>query len=598
MKKLLLAALPLVLILLCASPLWASIWLVPGDAPTIQEGIDAAASGDTVLVSCGTYLENDIVMKAGIFLIGETGGPACVTIDAQNSGRVLDCLDLDQLTTIENIIFSGGLVTEGWQEALGGGVRCRSSEVVFSRCTFEGNTSRIGAGLGALESTLSLLNCTFTGNAAMHPEWAAGGGLWARDCSGTIENCFVEGNSALSENPESPGDGGGFFLNHNNLDVFACVFDGNSSGSGAGGMYSVSADSSVFSGCDFLNNSAANGGAVYFEYGSAAQLIDCSFTGNTALAGGAMVTLNESHPRLINCLFENNTATQWGGGAVDCWTSTVEITGCLFRNNNAETHGGGVSFGASSGEISNTVFVNNTALGNGGGIHGHYSTVSTMECTLVGNSATSGAGIYCGLESTATVENTIIAFSLSGESMAGLVEDFATVTCSDFFGNPAGDWVGSFASQVDINGNFSADPVFCDQGMNDFTLESSSPCALENQEGCGQVGALGVGCYVSPALLDQRLPSLISEAGNYPNPFNPATTIRFALAQEGHTQVTVFDMAGHVVRTLVDRHLPAQFHQVEWMGQNDQGRAVATGVYFYRIVSGDSQVSGRMALVK
>jgi hypothetical protein len=104
-------------------PGYAATWVVPTDLPTIQAGIDAAAPGDTVLVTCGTYLEHDIQMKAGIDLVGEAGESGCVVIDAQGLGRVMDCLDLTETARISNITFTGGVVSEGWFTALGGGVR-------------------------------------------------------------------------------------------------------------------------------------------------------------------------------------------------------------------------------------------------------------------------------------------------------------------------------------------------------------------------------------------------------------------------------------------------------------------------------------------
>nr|MEE4266784.1 right-handed parallel beta-helix repeat-containing protein [Candidatus Krumholzibacteria bacterium] len=427
---------------LLAGSVQAATWLVPGDAPSIQAGIDSAALGDTVLVSCGTYLEHDIIMKGGIYLLGESEEPGCVVIDAEGQGRVMDCLNLSETPFIRNLTFTGGQVSEGWFTALGGGVRSQLSSVSFTNCIFEGNTARIGAGLGASESTLTLVDCTFSLNAAEHFEWAAGGALWARDSQGTIDNCLVTANTAFSTNPDDPGDGGGFFFNNCRLDVSHSRFEDNSTGAGAGAFYSVTTDSSSFSFCDFIDNSAANGGAVYFEYGAAAQLSNCTFRGNVATAGGAIVIFNESYPLLTECLFENNQATLWGGGAIDCWSSNVEIDSCIFRNNSASTNGGGANFGGSQANIENSLFDGNTANNKGGGIRCHYADVTTTGCTLVGNEAATGAGIHCGVQSTATVSNTLIAFSTGGEAMVGLEPDFATISCSDFFSNSGGDWTG------------------------------------------------------------------------------------------------------------------------------------------------------------
>ncbi len=580
------------------SQVMAATWQVPLDAPTIQAGIDAAATGDTVLISCGTYLESQIVMKAGITLIGETSVSSCVTIDAQNLGRVLDCVDLTELTRIQNITFMGGHVVDGWFTALGGGVRCLNSNIILSNCIFQGNVARIGAGFGGSESTISLIDCFFNSNAATHETWSAGGAVWARDCSGIIENCQIIENTAFSTNPDNPGDGGGFFFNNSSLDVSHCLFQGNSTGAGAGGFYSVSNDSSVFSDCDFVENTAANGGAVYFEYEAAAQLINCTFTNNIANAGGALVSINNSFPTISDCHFENNQATQWGGGAIDCWGSGVSISGSLFRNNSSETHGGGANFGDCTVSVFNSVFEANSTTGNGGAIRAKSTNISTEGCTLVNNSAASGAGIFCEANSLATVDHCIIAFSHAGESMAGSDDGFAIVSCSDFYGNAGGDWVGYFEGQLLLDGNFSEDPSFCNPSLGDFFLDTNSPCIQGSHGTCGLVGALSVGCSLSGIPRVDNFPSEITEVGNFPNPFNPSTVISFTLNLAGPTKVAIYNLAGRQVRALVNENLTAETHHVTWLGRNDSGREVASGIYFYRITSGGSQITRPLALIK
>ena len=74
---------------------------VPADQPTIQAGITAAVAGDTVLVACGTYYESNIVMASGITLRSQWGFPYCVTIDAQNQSRVINCSYVDNTARIE-----------------------------------------------------------------------------------------------------------------------------------------------------------------------------------------------------------------------------------------------------------------------------------------------------------------------------------------------------------------------------------------------------------------------------------------------------------------------------------------------------------------
>jgi hypothetical protein len=86
--------------------------------------------------------------------------------------------------------------------------------------------------------------------------------------------------------------------------------------------------------------------------------------------------------------------------------------------------------------------------------------------------------------------------------------------------------------------------------------------------------------------------------GNHPNPFNPVTAIRFVLEQPGRTVLTVHDVAGRRVRTLVDADRGAGEHAVLWDGADDAGRSLGSGVYLYRLAAPGGEAVGRMTLVK
>jgi hypothetical protein len=85
---------------------------------------------------------------------------------------------------------------------------------------------------------------------------------------------------------------------------------------------------------------------------------------------------------------------------------------------------------------------------------------------------------------------------------------------------------------------------------------------------------------------------------NAPNPFNPTTTIRFRLADAARAELTVFDVRGRRIRTLVDEVLSAGEHAQGWDGTNQRGEPVASGVYFYRLTAGDFRETRRMLLLK
>ncbi len=85
---------------------------------------------------------------------------------------------------------------------------------------------------------------------------------------------------------------------------------------------------------------------------------------------------------------------------------------------------------------------------------------------------------------------------------------------------------------------------------------------------------------------------------NYPNPFNPETTIRFNLAQPGSARLSIYNLRGQVVRTLVNSQLSAGSHSFVWNGRDESGRGVASGVYFYRLQTADKNIVKKAMLIK
>lgn len=85
---------------------------------------------------------------------------------------------------------------------------------------------------------------------------------------------------------------------------------------------------------------------------------------------------------------------------------------------------------------------------------------------------------------------------------------------------------------------------------------------------------------------------------NYPNPFNPETTIPFSLAQAGAVQLKVFDLLGREVATLVDGPLPAGSHIARWDGRDRDGVAVSSGVYLVKLTAGAEVATRKIALLK
>jgi hypothetical protein len=87
-------------------------------------------------------------------------------------------------------------------------------------------------------------------------------------------------------------------------------------------------------------------------------------------------------------------------------------------------------------------------------------------------------------------------------------------------------------------------------------------------------------------------------APNTPNPFNPATTIHFELAERGRAALRIYSAQGRLIRTLMNEPLPAGAYRVRWDGTDDAGHGVASGIYFYELKEGARSLTRRMSLLK
>lgn len=211
--------------------------------------------------------------------------------------------------------------------------------------------------------------------------------------------------------------------------------------------------------------------AFYLRYtGTQEPVIEGVTIANGDADIGAGIGVWLSSPRIRNCVFLGNTGE--GSGALHLQESLAVVEGCLFVKNVATTFAGGAIW------------------------CGANSAITVSGCTFWENAATGlgpGGGIASRIDSSVTIENCIIAESTAGEGVHCDETSTVTISCSNVFGNSGGDWVGCLQDQLGLNGNISADPLFCDPTVGDFTIRQNSPCAPKSSV-CGLMGALPVGC--------------------------------------------------------------------------------------------------------
>ena len=106
---------------------------------------------------------------------------------------------------------------------------------------------------------------------------------------------------------------------------------------------------------------------------------------------------------------------------------------------------------------------------------------------------------------------------------------------------------------------------------------------------------------VVPTLADDvSIPLENHLSGNYPNPFNPMTTIKYGLKEKADVRLEIYNSKGQKVRTLIDENQSAGYHNITWNGKDDNGRATSSGIYFYKLKTGDGKFSStkKMILMK
>ncbi|MDB4775614.1 hypothetical protein OAG62_00670, partial [bacterium] len=249
-----------------------STLMVPSDYALIEDAVEAAGYGDTVLVEAGNYAPSRSINPGGKPItirgaVDATGLPATF-IDGGGEIRVLECSSGENAGTVfENLVIQNGFSTGD-----GGGMFVNGSSPTLVNCKFAHNSATLGGGMCLRSSRSSIVGCTFEENSASDD----GGG------------CYVSGGAAVLQ---------------------ACAFSRNSAGQDGGGGCYVSG-SSLIQDCEFFQNSATGTGGG--SYVSSASIEGCRFSGNVAEFGGAMYFSGDSSELGDSIICENSLVQIFG----------------------------------------------------------------------------------------------------------------------------------------------------------------------------------------------------------------------------------------------------------------------------------------------
>ncbi|RKZ19790.1 hypothetical protein DRQ50_01380, partial [bacterium] len=106
------------------------------------------------------------------------------------------------------------------------------------------------------------------------------------------------------------------------------------------------------------------------------------------------------------------------------------------------------------------------------------------------------------------------------------------------------------------------------------------------------------GIVGDPIEVSAAAPAVVMSITNYPNPFNPTTTIKYVAPRNGEMSLKVYNVRGELVRTLINGTVAQGEDSIDWNGKDDRGSRVASGVYFYEVRMGNDVMVNKMALVK
>lgn len=425
-----------VVVLCVAGMATADVLTVPGDFSTIQSAIDAASSGDYVMVSPGLF--NELIDFSGKAITVEGSGSGATIIDGAGlSGPVVRFASEEGSGSVLShvrVSHGSGEITSDpvfGDVKCGGGIFVRSASPHIHDCVIEANATWGGAGMCNVSASPTVSDCSFRSNVSE----GHGGGIYNVNGSmPLIERCSFESNTA----------------------------------SWGGGMTNTTGSDAVIIDCNFVANITLNvGGGMFNRSYSSPIVTNCNFFGNTQInnpvgSGGGMCTYGAGtgggpcYPVVTGCVFEGNTVTGDGGGMANAYYSHTTIVNCVFRNNSCGRDGGGVAAigesqpdAPSNLDVSDCVFESNSAAGRGGGFFSRRSEPTVMNCTMIDNSAgAGGGGAYFFESEDSTMGNTQLCGNTVSQ-VAGAYVDLGGNTVSDVCQDCIADITGDGTVGVD-----------------------------------------------------------------------------------------------------------------------------------------------------
>ena len=577
---------------------------------SLQSALTAATSGDEIWVAKGTYypssaysltntsryyhfeMINGVTLYGGFagtesavsertsYGSGETnettlsGDIGAVGDNSDNCYHVFyhrEDISLNNTAILDGFTLSEGNANGGAQHNSGGGMYNYNNSPRIRNCVFIDNSANYGGGglCNATDSPVLVETCRFISNTAQY-----GGGVYNSGATSTLINCVFNGNSASDQ-------GGGMYNYGNNaVTVTNCLFYQNNAGSGYGGAaYNYSAGP-VYNNCTFTENTAGYGGGVSNYNGAVQTYNNCIFWGNSATSNGDEIYIAGGTSTLNYSCYQNEEGDIFGTPtASNCISADPQFVGVL--NNSDHPYSiGGISPCCDTGN------------------DGYCSETVDIR----------GSGFSRKLDKTTGETGTIDMGAYEYQPGVDTPLPIALTSFTATFLNGAVQLTWHTATETD-NAHFliyrNDDVITTIEGAG-TTSEPHNYEYIDNQviPGNTYIYVLADISYaneetkytnkaVTINIPENDIPTEFALEDNIPNPFNPITTFNYTLPEAQNVNITIYDITGRQIETLISRYQTAGSYSLKWDASN-----YSSGVYFYRLQTGSFTSTKKMILMK
>jgi len=279
----------------------------------------------------------------------------------------------------------------------------------------------------------------------------------------------------------------------------------------------------------------------------------------------------------------------------------LKMINCDFNSNHNNFYDGSTGLGGSSG-----LFLSNDL------------TADIVNCTFADNTLSYNTGcVITAMGADINIYNSIL-FDNDGYSFIIWNEEEVNISHSLIENGDSNVFYYSTGAINWMEGNLDEDPLWLNSGEYPYYLQSTSPCidagTLELPPGielpeydiAGNPRIYGetidMGAYEwqgVEAEEDEIIPITQTKISNYPNPFNPSTTIKLDLAESGKIELVIYNIKGQKVKTLMDAYSTKGHFEIIWRGVDDNKRSVASGNYYIKLkVNGKERTVSKCVLLK